>query len=145
MLGLLGSLMFAYVRLERGRTEGSPVSLWFVDKTFRIYLGWVGLATILNISIWLDSLGWTGAPLAAPMWGVIMLGVACSLYLYLGFTYRDVAVLGVLAWASLGIGIKNQAEEMIWIASLVVCVVSIAAGIRIVFLTRSQGRATREA
>ena len=79
MLGLLGSLMLAYTRLEKHRSRRT-----FVDVTFSVYLGWVGLATILNMAIWLNSLGWTGAPLPPQAWAGIMLGVACALYLYLG-------------------------------------------------------------
>ena len=52
MIGLLLSLIIAYARIKKDSS-----SLWFVDKTFGVYLGWVGLATILNLSIWLDSLG----------------------------------------------------------------------------------------
>lgn len=117
MLGLLGSLMLAYTRLEKHRESKRA----FIDVTFSVYLGWVGLATILNMAIWLNSLGWTGAPLAPQTWAGIMLGVACALYLYLGFAKRDIAIVSVLAWASLGIAIKNQAEFFVWYSGLTVC------------------------
>ena len=111
MLGLLGSLIWAYIRSKHSRSINATTSFWFVDKTFSIYLGWVGIATILNIAIWLQALGWNGAPLTEPVWAVIMLGVACILYLYLSFSRNDAAVIGVLSWASLGIAIKNQDEK----------------------------------
>ena len=135
MLGLLGSLIWAYTRLENNRTTTESKSIWFVDKTFSVYLSWVGLATILNLSIWLESLGWTGTPLTGPVWGVIMLGVACVLYLYLSFAHNDVLFLGVLAWAAVGIGIRNQAAEGIWATSLMVCAVSLLGLLWIVFST----------
>lgn len=135
MLGLLGSLIWAYTQLENNRTSTEATSIWFVDKTFSVYLSWVGLATILNLSIWLESLGWTGTPLTGPVWGVIMLGVACILYLYLSFSHDDGFFLGVLAWASVGIGIRNQAEEVIWATSLIVCAVSLLALVWMVFST----------
>ena len=142
MLGLLGSLMMAYVRLEDKHNEGAFP--WFVPKTFGVYLGWVGLATILNISIWLDSLGWTGAPLAPQAWGGILLGIACLLYLYLGFSRRDLAIPSVLAWASLGIGIKNQAEPLIWISSLTVCGICLISLLVIVFFVRDSRKDSLE-
>lgn len=134
MLGLLGSLIWTYTRLEENRQVSGSSSLWFVDRTFSIYLGWVGLATILNLSIWLDALGWTGAPFTGPLWAAIMLGVACSLYLYLSLSQRDAAIIGVLSWASLGIAIKNQAEQIVWIAGLLVCVISLGALVKMVLL-----------
>ena len=127
MLGLLGSLIWIYTRLKYNHQTSESSSLWFVDKTFGVYLGWVGLATILNFSIWLDALGWTGAPLTGPLWAALMLGVACALYLFLSFSQRDAVIVGVLSWASLGIAIKNQAEELVWITGLLVFAISLMA------------------
>ena len=138
MLGLLGSLIWVYTRLENNRRASDSSSLWFVKRTFSVYLGWVGLATILNLSIWLDALGWSGTPLTGPLWGAIMLGVACLLYLYLSFSQRDAAIIGVLSWASLGIAIKNQAEQEVWIVGLLVCLISLVALVKIVFFGGKQ-------
>ena len=138
MLGLLGSLIWTYTQLENNRAESDSSSLSFVDRTFSIYLGWVVVATILNVSIWLDSLGWTGTPLTGPVWAVVMLGVACSLYLYLSFSLRNSAIVGVLAWASLGIAIKNQTEQLVWIAGLVVSVICLVAVVKIALFSERQ-------
>ncbi|MEC7985571.1 MAG: TspO/MBR family protein [Myxococcota bacterium] len=128
MLGLLGTVAMAYMRLQKVGAREKGRSLWIVQKTFGIYLGWVGLATILNISIWLDALGWSGAPLSGSVWGAILLVIAALIYLYWAFSNRDAAPLGVLAWASLGIGIKNQSDGLIWIVGLgvsIFCIVSL--------------------
>ena len=120
MLGMLISLIIAHMRIQQSirTTEGRLP--WVVQKTFGIYLGWVGLATILNVSIWLSSLGWNGDPLSGSTWGALMLGIATAIYGYVGFSKRDLAPLGVLAWASLGIAIKNQTDTVIWNIGLVV-------------------------
>ena len=130
MLGLLGSLIWIYRRLDEGRllTEKSG---WFVEQTFSAYLGWVSLATILNVAIWLYSLGWRGGPISPQGWTAVMLGVALTLYLYLGLSRRDYVVLGVLSWASLGIWVKHQEDSVVAIASLVVCTIALLALIRI--------------
>ena len=138
MLGLLSSLIWGYTRLANNRTISASSSLWFVDRTFGVYLGWVGLATILNLSIWFDYLGWTGTPLTGPMWASVMLMVACSLYLYLSFSLKDAAIVGVLAWASLGIALKNQAEQLVWITGLLVCLISLVAFVKIGLSGRSK-------
>ena len=133
MLGLLISVMFAYTRVGN---KASERSIWLVQKTFGIYMGWVGLATILNISIWLDSLGWSGAPFSGSTWGAVMLIIATAIYAYIGFSRRDSAPLGVLAWASLGIAIKNQADVIVWVAGLgvsVFCILSV-----IFFISRNR-------
>ena len=135
MLGLLISLIWAYIRLEHNRSTSKSSSMWFIDRTFSVYLGWVGMATILNLTIWFDNLGWTVSPLAGATWGAIMLGVACSLYLYLSFSQRDAAIIGVLSWASLGIAINNQTEQMVWVSGLLVCLISLIALVKISLFT----------
>ena len=120
MLGLLTSLIWIYKRLDAGRQDVNKAALWLVEKTFSVYLGWVSLATMLNIAIWLYTYGWNGAPLAPQSWAVILLLVAASLYLFIGFSRRDAAILGVLSWATIGIGIKHQNETMIWYTGLLV-------------------------
>ena len=69
-----------------------------------------------------------------------MLGVACSIYMYLGILCRDFTILGVLAWASIGIGIKNQADEMIWNMGLIVCVLCVATLLGRNFLNRGSNQ-----
>ena len=111
--------------------------MWFVHKTFSVYLGWVALATILNLTIWLDALGWSGAPLSGPIWGAFLLVFAALLYLYLGFSNRDAALSGVLAWASLGIGIKNQSENILWFTCLGVCLFCVLSVLGISFYPKT--------
>ena len=138
MLGLLISLIWAYIQLDKNRSISKSSSMWFIDRTFSVYLGWVGMATILNLTIWFDHLGWTGSPLAGATWGAIMLGVACSLYLYLSFTQRDAAIIGVLSWASLGIAMNNHSEQMVWVSGLLVCLISLIALVKISLFTEKR-------
>ena len=136
MLGLLGSVMWAYVRLDKQRQSANQ-PVWFVERTFSVYLGWVCLATMLNIAVLLYTLGWNGAPLSPQTWTVILLFVACGLFAYLGVSRRDTSILGVLLWASVGIGIKNQGDTMIVAACVAVVVACVAVAVRIFFLKGS--------
>ena len=135
MLGLLGSLMWAYVRLDKQRqSDTQPV--WFVERTFSVYLGWVCLATMLNIAVLLYTMGWNGGPLSPQTWTVILLAVAVGLFAYLGLSRRDPSILGVLLWASIGIGIKNQGDTMIVTACFVVVLACLAVAYRLFVLQR---------
>ncbi len=136
MFGLLASLVWIYRQLDHGRHQVHVVNRWFVEQTFGVYLGWVALATILNVSIWLNSMGWNGTPLTPQGWVVILLGIACILYLYLGFSRRDAAIVGVLAWVGIGIAVKNPGEDMIQIACGIVALVCIVAWIRILWFNQ---------
>ncbi len=133
MLSLLGSLILAYVRLQEGRIVKDAVSRWLVRQTFSVYLGWVSLATMINISVLLYSLGWSGGGITSEVWTVILLMIASGLFVYLGFTFKDPAILSVLAWASFGIALKNQEIQIIYATCIVVFLLSVFAAIRVLY------------
>ena len=137
MLGLLGSLMLAYIRLDRGQVEKDELSKWMVGQTFSVYMGWVSLATMINISVLLYSLGWSGGGISPEGWTVILLVIASGLFVYLGTTFKDSAVLGVLVWASFGIAVKNQDTQIILGTCIAVFLFSLLMAIRVWLMRRS--------
>ena len=63
MLVVLASLIIIYLRLGIG-TQPAPTSQrWLVNLPFSIYLGWITVATIANVTDVLYWLGWNGSPL----------------------------------------------------------------------------------
>ncbi len=60
MLALLGLLLAIYLRLDIGRAPVAPAMKWLVHVPFSIYLGWITVATIANITSWLYEVGWSG-------------------------------------------------------------------------------------
>jgi len=50
MLALLLSLIGIYIRLNIGRARVTTIEKWCVDVPFSIYLGWISVATIANIT-----------------------------------------------------------------------------------------------
>ena len=130
MFGLLGSLVLAYVRLDKDRRQHSAQSQWFVSQTFSIYLGWVSLATLLNAAVLFYVRGWNGAPLSPELWTAVMVLMAFALFLFLALPRQDIALLGVLIWASIGIAIKNQEVTLIVVPCLLVCLGSLFTALR---------------
>ncbi|MBK7344145.1 MAG: tryptophan-rich sensory protein [Saprospiraceae bacterium] len=63
MLILLTSLIAIYTRLYIGRVVRPAEKIW-VHLPFSIYLGWITVATVANITALLVHLGWSGAPLS---------------------------------------------------------------------------------
>jgi benzodiazapine receptor len=109
MLALLGTLIVSYLRLEVGRTPLSTAERWCVDLPFSVYLGWITVATVANLTDWLFSISWSGWGMAAQSWAAILLGVASILGLLMALTRRDAGYLWVLVWSFIGIAVK-QAE-----------------------------------
>jgi hypothetical protein len=92
-----------------------------VDIPFGTYLGWISVATIANLTSWLDSISWSGFGISPQIWAVIMLAVASLVGLAMAVTRREVPFLLVLVWSFVGIAQKQAAAPLVansaWVAS----------------------------
>jgi hypothetical protein len=123
MLTLLTSLLIIYQRLNIGLTRPSTIERWCVDIPFSVYLGWISVATIANVTDALYDLGWNGGPIAPDAWAVVMLIVALGLSLVLLQTRRDIAYSAVIVWAAVGIAAKQADTALVANAAWAVAVV----------------------
>jgi hypothetical protein len=110
MLLLLGSLIAIYLRLGVGRPVESPEVKALVHVPFSVYLGWITIATVANITAWLVDIGWDRFGLSEAFWTVAMLAVATALTLAVLLTRSDIFYGLVVLWAFAGILIKRLAE-----------------------------------
>jgi len=89
-----------------------------------IYLGWICVATIANISYVLTVYQWDGWGLSDPLWAVIMMTIGTAIALHIRFHYFDVWVVYVFIWAFIGIIVRNGFNELlVSTASLFLCAV----------------------
>lgn len=109
MLVLLATLLVTYVRLEIGRSAVSAAEKWAVRLTFSIYLGWITVATVANITDVLDYLKWDHFGIAPEIWMSIILAAVLVIAALMNFTRRDVAYAMVILWALAGIAVKFAA------------------------------------
>ena len=121
MLTLLGLLIASYLRLNINRSSARPAEYWSLDVVFSVYLGWITVATVANISDWLYLVQWNGFGISAQSWAVIMLAVASLLGLAMALTRSDAGYLSVLVWAFIGIAMKQTSVPVValsaWIAA----------------------------
>jgi benzodiazapine receptor len=117
MLSLLGLLIASYLRLDVNRSSVSRAEWWSVDLPFSVYLGWITVATVANVTDWLYLVEWSGFGIAAPVWAVIMLAVACVLGIAMTLTRRDAGYLSVLVWAFVGIAVKQVSAPMVVVSA----------------------------
>jgi TspO/MBR family len=131
MLILLASLIMVYQILGVNQVPVSKGERWAVQVPISIYLGWISVATIANITDWLWYVGWNGFGLSPEVWTVIMLAVAVVLAFLMALRRGDVAYLLVLAWAFAGIAVKQAATPLVstaaWIATGLVFVAVVLA------------------
>lgn len=129
MLGLLGLLIASYLRLDVGRTPVGTAEKWCVDVPFSIYLGWISVAAIANVTDWLYFVNWNGFGIAPEIWAVIMLLVASLVGVMMALTRRDSAYLFVFAWSFAGIAVKQAATPMVAYAAWAAAVVALGLAI----------------
>ena len=119
ILILLFSLIMLTVRL-RLETWDAPVRIIaFVWWPICIYLGWIIVATVANISVFLVSIDWQGGFISPEIWSVILIVAATLIYLVLikSRNMREAAAVGI--WALVAIAVKQwQLNQEIVIASL---------------------------
>jgi len=124
MLSLLLLLIAIYLRLDIGRARVTRIEKWCVDIPFSIYLGWISVATIANITDLLYYWRWDGFGIAPEIWAMIMLVVASALASVMAWTRGDVAYLLVIVWSFVGIAIKQSAAPPVantaWLMTVVV-------------------------
>jgi hypothetical protein len=117
MVALLLLLIAIYLRLGTGRTRVPAAETWFLRVPFSIYLGWITVATIANVTSLLDYLGWDGWLLSAEAWAVIMLFAAALIASAVSITRGDVAYVLVIVWALIGIAVKHSDTALIAIVA----------------------------
>jgi hypothetical protein len=134
MLALLLLLIAIYVRLRIGRVEVPTLERWCVDIPFSVYLGWISVATIANITATLDYLQWDGWGVSPEAWTLVMLAVGVALAAAVALTRRDIAYLLVFVWAFAGIAIEHSNVPFVatgaWAATALVAVIAVVSALR---------------
>jgi len=119
MVVLLLTLIAVYLRLGTGRTRVPVAETWLARVPFSIYLGWITVATVANVTSLLEYLGWNGWGLSPVAWAVIMLVVAAIVAALVSITRGDVAYVAVILWAFAGIAVKHSATTAVAVTAWV--------------------------
>jgi hypothetical protein len=107
MLILLGYLMAIYLRLNIGKSEVPKAEKYLVHLPFSVYLGWITIATIANVTALLVDINWNTWGLGEQFWAVAVIIVGIAIALSILFTRKDIYYCLVVDWALLGILIKR--------------------------------------
>ena len=110
MLLLLGSLLAIYLRLGVGKKGVTKKEQSLVHLIFSIYLGWITIATIANVTALLVDLNWNRFGLSEQFWAVAVIIVGIAITLAVLFRRQDIYYCLVVDWALLGILLKRIAD-----------------------------------
>lgn len=101
MIALLSSLIVLHKSIVDQKK--SPAEYLSVQLPFSVYLGWISVATIANITTWLVQIGWNGWGLSDSAWTILVLIVGAVIGVTTAIVRLDWAYLAVFVWAYLGI------------------------------------------
>jgi hypothetical protein len=113
MVGILLPLIGIYLQLGIGQRRVSRQEKWFAHIPFSIYLGWISVATIVNVAVALYNNDWNGWGLAPQGWTVIMMVVAALLAALVAVQRRDIAYPLVIVWALIAVAVRQAALPLI--------------------------------
>lgn len=121
---LLISLISIYVRLGTGRQQVRNSEKISVNIPFSVYLGWITVATIANVTAFLVQINWDKFGISDQLWTVIVIAVGVIITLATVFSRNDIFYCFVVIWALVGILLKRMADnsmpdQQVIIASIV--------------------------
>lgn len=108
MLLLLVSLLLIHQRLKIGRSSVPLKEKICVHVPMSVYLGWITVATIANITAFLVSVNWDGFGIEPLTWTIIIIAVGTVLTFLMLVLRKDIAFSLVVLWAFFGIWLKRM-------------------------------------
>jgi hypothetical protein len=132
ILILLLSLVKIYSNLTIGQTKVKTVEKWLLHVPFSLYLGWVSVATIVNISIYLHWVDYYGLEISDEIWYMIATGIGILISFLLTILKSDLVFNLVFVWAYAAIAVQNSQVPFIsyysriaWIVVIIPVLISL--------------------
>lgn len=143
MLGVLGTLIVLMERIHRAdmvkpvvagnglkaaRIGGFELREFFLRVPILVYLGWICVATIANVTAFLITAGWDGFGLSPSAWTIVMIAAGALVGLLLVLRRGAVSSALVVVWAYAGIVLKRVATDPEATGTIIVSA-ALAAGV----------------
>jgi benzodiazapine receptor len=113
MFLLLITLIVIYLRLNIGKSTVTLREKLTVHVPFSVYLGWITIASIANVAVFLVSENWDGFGISPETWATLIIVVALVITLLVLATRKDIAYGLVIVWAFVGIAVKQSGNQSI--------------------------------
>ena len=91
--------------------EQSTLNTIFVRLPFSIYFGWITIATIANVTVFLQSINWNGFGISEQIWIIIILLIGAAIGITRMFKDKNIYYGLVLVWAYSGIWLKHTSQD----------------------------------
>jgi hypothetical protein len=106
---IMAALLFLLIRIADilRAQQMTAREKFFVSIPFGVYFGWITVAAIANVTVFLVSIGWNGFGIADFIWTSIILLVGALIGIWRMRQDKNIAYGLTLVWAYLGILFKH--------------------------------------
>lgn len=111
MILLFVSLLVIYLKLKIGVEKVTLNEKLFIHVPISVYLGWITVATIANVTAVLVDIGWDGFGISEQIWTILVIIVAAIITVLMLVTRKDYAYSAVIIWALIGIYLKRTSDD----------------------------------
>ena len=111
MILLFISLLVIYLRLDIGLVKVSFKEKLFLHVPISVYIGWITVATIANVTAVNVTIGWDGFGISEQIWTMLVIIVAAIITILMIVKRKDYAYSAVIIWALIGIYFKRIMDD----------------------------------
>jgi hypothetical protein len=111
MLLFLSVLIYLFILGKKHQTLLNKTQSFLLYTPFIVYLGWISVATIANITALLVKIDWNGFGISPDIWSLIMMITATILAIYFILVEKTVSYSLVIMWALWGIRAARAVEH----------------------------------
>ena len=110
---IMFGLLFSLIKISDilGTKQPTALKKLFISAPFSVYFGWITVATIANITVFLVSVNWNGFGFADFVWAIIVLVTGALIGILRMRKNEDIFYGLVLIWAYLGILLKHTSAS----------------------------------
>jgi hypothetical protein len=138
MLILLATLILSYLQIDKEKVNLSNTQKLNIQIPISIYLGWITVATIANVTDVLYTLKFTRLGISGEIWAALLIIIAAAITFIMLNNKKDIAYSLVILWAVLGIIAKFPSSTPIVISGVLVCTMIIGILFRYTFLNKKR-------
>ena len=122
MVGLLVFLCKIFIRIQKMERPSRASYIFWLQQPFVVYLAWISVATIANVTALLVGIGWQGGLIDPTFFSTAMILIGFILGVYFLIKFKQYSYAFVIAWALFGI-YSNQinASKLVGYAALCSC------------------------
>jgi len=120
MAGLLVTLIYINMQIR-------DLPFGIIKASFGIYLGWICIATIANVTALLVSLNWNGFGLSEVAWTIILISVGALIVIITLYRLQNPFIGLSVIWAFLGIFLKRQDDYRSIAVTAIIALIVVAA------------------